>query len=48
VTKPLTQGGVEFTKDSSATESPLAQVLLTIPFIQQVFITANFCRNRKN
>ncbi|HEY4538644.1 MAG TPA: NifU family protein [Faecalibacter sp.] len=38
----LTQGGVEFTKDSSATESPLAQVLLTIPFIQQVFITANF------
>ena len=38
----LTQGGVEFTKDSTATESPLAQVLLTIPFIQQVFITANF------
>ncbi len=38
----LTQGGVEFTKDSIAAESPLAQVLLTIPFIQKVFITANF------
>ena len=38
----LTQGGVEFTKDSIASESPLAQVLLTIPFIQKVFITANF------
>lgn len=38
----LTHGGVEFNKDSSATESPLAQVLLTIPFIQKVFITANF------
>jgi len=38
----LTQGGIEFTKDSSATESPLAQVLLTIPFIDKVFITANF------
>jgi len=38
----LAQGGVEFTKDSTATESPLAQVLLTIPFIQKIFITANF------
>ena len=38
----LTQGGIEFTKDSLATESPLAQVLLPIPFIQKVFITANF------
>ena len=28
----LTQGGVEFDKDSTASESPLAQVLLTIPF----------------
>lgn len=38
----FTQGGLEFTKDSIASESPLAQVLLTIPFIQKVFITANF------
>lgn len=38
----LTQGGVEFDKESTATESPLAQVLLTIPFIQKIFITANF------
>ncbi|WP_407927131.1 MULTISPECIES: NifU family protein [Algoriella] len=38
----LTQGGVEFDKDSTASESPLAQVLLTIPFINKIFITANF------
>ena len=38
----LTQGGVEFDKDSTAAESPLAQVLLTIPFINKIFITANF------
>ncbi|MBF0598196.1 NifU family protein [Faecalibacter rhinopitheci] len=38
----LAQGGVEFTKDSTATESPLAQVLLSIPFIDKIFITANF------
>ncbi|WP_313580263.1 NifU family protein [Chishuiella sp.] len=38
----LTQGGVEFDKNSTASESPLAQVLLTIPFIRKIFITANF------
>ena len=38
----LTQGGVEFDKESTASESPLAQVLLTIPFINKIFITANF------
>lgn len=38
----LTQGGVEFDKESTAAESPLAQVLLTIPFIHKIFITANF------
>ncbi|MDK7375468.1 MULTISPECIES: NifU family protein [Weeksella] len=38
----LTAGGVEYKKDDSAENSPLAQVLLTFPFIDKVFITANF------
>ncbi len=40
--KQLTAGGIEYNKESSAENSPLAQVLLTFPFVDKVFITSNF------
>ena len=40
--KQLTSGGIEYNRQSSTENSPLAAILLTIPFVDKVFITANF------
>lgn len=43
----LTSGGIEFSEVTDNSTSPLAQFLLSIPFVEKVFITANFVAIQK-
>ncbi|MDO5510610.1 MAG: NifU family protein [Weeksellaceae bacterium] len=44
----ITQGGVEWTPDADLSMSPLAQKLFQFPFVERVFITANFVAIQKS
>ncbi|HUH35810.1 MAG TPA: NifU family protein [Moheibacter sp.] len=43
----FTSGAIEFEKNDQALESPMAQELLQFPFVQKVYITANFVAVQK-